>query len=161
MTPSENPGILRLETQGLRLWRAGQEAVSLDDATGDLGKNCAFAVPADRARLTHITVRSDEHRHLKQSLPFMLEDAVIDPVESMHFVSTPIDGERYLVALASQADMSDWLQQLGDGFEGIGVGELVAKEILGSESDLLKPFRFNRYEKGELHPTSNSPFPWS
>ena len=118
MTPSENPGILRLETQGLRLWRAGQEAVSLDDATGDLGKNCAFAVPADRARLTHITVRSDEHRHLKQSLPFMLEDAVIDPVESMHFVCTPIDGERYLVALASQADMSDWLQQLGDGFEG-------------------------------------------
>ena len=41
------------------------------------------------------------------------------------------------------------------------VGELVAKEILGTESDLLKPFRFNRYEKGELHPTSNSPFPWS
>ena len=39
--------------------------------------------------------------------------------------------------------------------------ELVAKEILGNESDLLKPFRFNRYEKGELHPTSNSPFPWS
>lgn len=118
MTPSENSGILRLETQGLRLWRAGQEAVSLSDVTGDLGKNCAFAVPADRARLTHITVRSDEHRHLKQSLPFMLEDAVIDPIESMHFVCTPINDERYVVALASQADMSAWLQQLGDGFEG-------------------------------------------
>jgi glycine/D-amino acid oxidase-like deaminating enzyme len=47
------------------------------------------------------------------------------------------------------------------GYKMIGVGELVAKEILGQESDLLKPFRFNRYEKGELHPTSNSPFPWS
>ena len=47
------------------------------------------------------------------------------------------------------------------GYKMIGVGELVAKEILGAESDLLKPFRFNRYEKGELHPTSNSPFPWS
>ena len=47
------------------------------------------------------------------------------------------------------------------GYKMIGVGELVAKEILGSESDLLKPFRFNRYEKGELHPTSNSLFPWS
>ena len=45
--------------------------------------------------------------------------------------------------------------------EMIGVGELVAKEVLGQESELLKPFRFNRYEKGELHPTSNSPFPWS
>ena len=47
------------------------------------------------------------------------------------------------------------------GYKMIGVGQLVAEEILGSESELLKPFRFNRYEKGELHPTSNSPFPWS
>ena len=47
------------------------------------------------------------------------------------------------------------------GYKMIGVGELVAKEIIGTESELLKPFRFNRYEKGEMHPTSNSPFPWS
>jgi len=47
------------------------------------------------------------------------------------------------------------------GYKMIGVGQLVAGEILGSESELLKPFRFNRYEKGESHPTSNSPFPWS
>ena len=47
------------------------------------------------------------------------------------------------------------------GYKMIGVGHLVAQEILGQESNLLKPFRFNRYAKGELHPTSNSPFPWS
>ena len=47
------------------------------------------------------------------------------------------------------------------GYKMIGVGHLVAQEILGQESNLLKPFRFNRYEKGELHPTSSSPFPWS
>ena len=47
------------------------------------------------------------------------------------------------------------------GYKMIGVGQLVANEITGNESELLKPFRFNRYEKGELHPTSNSPFPWS
>jgi glycine/D-amino acid oxidase-like deaminating enzyme len=47
------------------------------------------------------------------------------------------------------------------GYKMIGVGHLVAQEILGTESELLKPFRFNRYAKGELHPTSNSPFPWS
>ena len=34
-------------------------------------------------------------------------------------------------------------------------------EILGKENSLLKPFRFNRYAKGELHPVSHSPFPWS
>ena len=47
------------------------------------------------------------------------------------------------------------------GYKMIGVGKLVAGEICGSESALLKPFRFSRYAEGELHPVSNSPFPWS
>ena len=47
------------------------------------------------------------------------------------------------------------------GYKMIGVGQLVAKEIMGEEQALLKPFRFDRYEKGELLPVSNSPFPWS
>ncbi len=47
------------------------------------------------------------------------------------------------------------------GYKMIGVGELVAKELTGDRSDLLEPFRFARYAKGELHPVSNSPYPWS
>ncbi|MBA3308613.1 MAG: FAD-binding oxidoreductase [Nocardioidaceae bacterium] len=47
------------------------------------------------------------------------------------------------------------------GYKMIGVGELVAREILGEPQELLAPFRFDRYERGELHPTSSSPFPWS
>ncbi|MBN2038688.1 MAG: FAD-binding oxidoreductase [Spirochaetes bacterium] len=47
------------------------------------------------------------------------------------------------------------------GYKMIGVGKLVAKEIMGDDQELLKPFRFDRYEKGRLLPESNSPFPWS
>ncbi len=47
------------------------------------------------------------------------------------------------------------------GYKMLGVGKLVAEHIMGQESELLKPFAFGRYAKGELHPTSNSPFPWS
>jgi glycine/D-amino acid oxidase-like deaminating enzyme len=47
------------------------------------------------------------------------------------------------------------------GYKMIGVGELVARELLGEPQELLAPFRFSRYERGELHPTSASPFPWS
>jgi hypothetical protein len=47
------------------------------------------------------------------------------------------------------------------GYKMIGVGALVAREIMGDDSRLLEPFRFGRYAKGELHPTSHSPFPWS
>jgi glycine/D-amino acid oxidase-like deaminating enzyme len=47
------------------------------------------------------------------------------------------------------------------GYKMIGVGALVAEELLGVPQDLLAPFRFSRYAQGRLHPTSNSPFPWS
>ena len=47
------------------------------------------------------------------------------------------------------------------GFKMIGVGALVARELLGEQQGLLAPFRFARYSTGELHPTSHSPFPWS
>jgi glycine/D-amino acid oxidase-like deaminating enzyme len=47
------------------------------------------------------------------------------------------------------------------GYKMIGVGELVAQEILGDASALLEPFRLSRYAEGKLHPVSASPFPWS
>ena len=47
------------------------------------------------------------------------------------------------------------------GFKMIGVGKLVAEDILGQSSVILDPFRFSRYAEGRLHPVSNSPFPWS
>lgn len=47
------------------------------------------------------------------------------------------------------------------GYKMLGVGALVAKELQDEPQKLLEPFRFSRYETGELHPTSNSPFPWS
>jgi len=47
------------------------------------------------------------------------------------------------------------------GYKMLGVGKLVAEDICGGNSGLLKPFRFSRYEEGKLHPVSNSPFPWS
>jgi methylglutamate dehydrogenase subunit A len=47
------------------------------------------------------------------------------------------------------------------GYKMIGVGDLVADELLGTKRALLEPFRFSRYATGKLHPVSNSPFPWS
>jgi hypothetical protein len=47
------------------------------------------------------------------------------------------------------------------GYKMIGVGALVAKEVLGERQALFEPFRFSRYVEGTLHPVSHSPFPWS
>lgn len=47
------------------------------------------------------------------------------------------------------------------GYKMIGVGKEVARELLGQTSDVLRPFRFERFRSGDLHPVSNSPYPWS
>ncbi len=47
------------------------------------------------------------------------------------------------------------------GYKMIGVGALVADELLGQQQGLLEPFRYSRYAEGKLHPVSNSPYPWS
>ena len=47
------------------------------------------------------------------------------------------------------------------GYKMIGIGQLVAKELLGDRQGLLEPFRFSRFAEGRLHPVSHSPYPWS
>lgn len=47
------------------------------------------------------------------------------------------------------------------GYKMIGVGKEVATVMMGEHSDVLHPFRFTRFEEGDLHPTSHSPYPWS
>jgi methylglutamate dehydrogenase subunit A len=47
------------------------------------------------------------------------------------------------------------------GYKMIGVGKEVAKVLMGEHSSVLHPFRFGRFAEGDLHPVSNSPYPWS
>jgi len=47
------------------------------------------------------------------------------------------------------------------GYKMIAVGREVARVLGGEHSSLLHPFRFERFATGDLHPVSNSPYPWS
>ena len=47
------------------------------------------------------------------------------------------------------------------GYKMIGVGREVAEVLTGGHSSLLHPFRYERFATGDLHPISNSPYPWS
>ncbi|MDP9187788.1 MAG: FAD-binding oxidoreductase [Actinomycetota bacterium] len=47
------------------------------------------------------------------------------------------------------------------GYKMIAVGREIARELQGEHSTLLQPFRFERFATGELHPVSQSPYPWS
>jgi glycine/D-amino acid oxidase-like deaminating enzyme len=58
-------------------------------------------------------------------------------------------------------DNAYFIADSNHGYKMIGVGKLVADDVTGKESELLRPFRFSRFAEGKLHPQSNSPFPWS
>ena len=47
------------------------------------------------------------------------------------------------------------------GYKMIAVGREIARVLRGEHSSLLAPFRYERFASGELHPVSNSPYPWS
>jgi glycine/D-amino acid oxidase-like deaminating enzyme len=47
------------------------------------------------------------------------------------------------------------------GYKMIAVGREIARVLGGEQSSLLHPFRFERFATGDLHPVSNSPYPWS
>lgn len=47
------------------------------------------------------------------------------------------------------------------GFKMIGLGKLVAGDILGGGEPRLEPFRLSRYEAGVTHAVSSSPYPWN
>jgi glycine/D-amino acid oxidase-like deaminating enzyme len=47
------------------------------------------------------------------------------------------------------------------GYKMIAVGREIARELCGERSSLMRPFRYERFRTGELHPISHSPYPWS
>jgi glycine/D-amino acid oxidase-like deaminating enzyme len=47
------------------------------------------------------------------------------------------------------------------GYKMIAVGKEIARVLTGRHSSLLYPFRYERFETGDLHPVSHSPYPWS
>ena len=47
------------------------------------------------------------------------------------------------------------------GYKMIAVGKEIARVLQGEHSSLLRPFRYERFATGDLHPVSHSPYPWS
>ncbi|MDQ3875833.1 MAG: FAD-binding oxidoreductase [Actinomycetota bacterium] len=47
------------------------------------------------------------------------------------------------------------------GFKMIGLGKLVARDIVGGGEARLEPFRLARFDSGVTHAVSRSPYPWN
>jgi general secretion pathway protein L len=67
-----------------------------------------FAAPGDEVRLSSLVVGDDERKHLGKSLPFMLEEAVAEDIEELHFACAALERNEYAVAVCTRDRMAAW-----------------------------------------------------
>lgn len=83
--------------------------------TLDSHTRCVVIIPGSAVLLTSIELPAKQLRHVKQVLPFVVEDQIIDPVESMH-LTTPVlyKGNKIPVAAVKRNVIAGWLDQLSE-----------------------------------------------
>lgn len=129
MSVTANLSVLRVSADGFALWRAGDpNPVAIapyieGEAPVALPENTVFAVPADAVRLTDIDVDPNEARHLAASLPYLLEEELLEAVDDVHVARHALAKDRWLLAVVARSHMRSWREHLGESFEGPWIAE--------------------------------------
>ena len=112
----ENPSLVVWKDGAPVLWRAGATACELVTEDTVFPEGVIVGLPSDEVRSTLLSVSPEERKHLAKSLPFMMEEQVAEDVEELHFVSSALDEERYLVAFTRRTvwrpGLSNWLRTI-------------------------------------------------
>ena len=89
---------------------------SLPEMTNSI--STILIVPSEEILLTSVSVPIKQQRHLNQVLDFVVEEHIVDPIESMHLSIAPSDGtENIDVAAIKKEKFQDWLSL----FENINI----------------------------------------
>lgn len=70
-----------------------------------------LVVPAQKVLLQDVAFAPGERRLLRQTLPYDLEEQLIDDVDRQHFALGAIDGTQVPVAIVEKQWLADWLQR--------------------------------------------------
>ena len=111
---TENVNIVRLEEGAFVLLQPGLAPAALDLETQTLSENAVVALPADRLRSLTVRVAPEEVKHLKQALPFMMEESLLDDVDALHFAHQKLDDERHAVAVIERETLAAWVAEMPD-----------------------------------------------
>lgn len=108
----ENPSLVVWRDGAPVLWRAG--AAAPETITGEtvFPEGVLVGLPSDDVRSTVLDVTPEERKHLAKSLPYMMEEQVAEDVEELHFVSSALADNQYLVAFTRRDRMEQWVEQL-------------------------------------------------
>jgi general secretion pathway protein L len=113
VSASENLNVIRYSEGQYWLWRTGA-AEPLAVSAADVPLGCWFAAPGDQVRLTTAQVTPSEVKHFRSSLPYLLEESIIDDVDDIHFASAAIGDGCYGIGMVHHQLMAEWLTQLGE-----------------------------------------------
>jgi type II secretion system protein L len=120
---SENLNVLRFADGELCWYRAGSDQAPTPVATpgvperlrallAERREGVVFAAPGEDVRLVELDVTAAERKHLRASLPFMLEEAVAEDVEALHVAQHPRGDLAFTAMLCRHDRMADWAQAL-------------------------------------------------
>lgn len=137
MTVTNNASVLRLEQGTLRWWQAG-DAVPRDvPSTGELPDNTVFALPSDAVRLGGLQVSRAEIKHLRKSLPFLLEEDVIEELHTLHCVHCEGAEGSVTYGVTTRQSMDTWTSLLPEGWEGPWIPEALLLPAADGELCLI------------------------
>jgi type II secretion system protein L len=126
---------LILQPEGDDAWRwrspldaraGGGDAQALAAAAADA--ELVLAVPAQRALLREVTVAAHERRLLRQTVPYSLEEELVDDVDGQHFAFGPLQGGRVPVAIVGRAWLASALERAAAA--GLDIRRIVPEQLL-------------------------------
>lgn len=103
---------------------AQQFAAEADARTADL----VLVVPAQKVLLQEIAFAAHERKLLRQTVPYSLEEELIDDVDAQHFALGAIAGDQVPVAIIDKRWLSEWLQQCRRA--GLDIKQVLPEQLL-------------------------------
>lgn len=108
--------------QCLQLDSAGNKSLLVGDAERLAEEaqqaELVYVAPADAIGLRTVGFDAHERKILRQTLPYSLEDELVEDVEQLHFALGGITGNKVAVAIVNRQTLQLWLDDLqGQGLE--------------------------------------------
>jgi general secretion pathway protein L len=87
-----------------------------------------LVVPAQRVLLQEVAFAASERRLLRQTLPYNLEEQLIDDVDHQHFALGAIDGSQVPVAIVEKQWLAAWLARCEQA--GLDIKSVLPEQLL-------------------------------
>jgi general secretion pathway protein L len=107
-------------------WFDSAGGAVVDATAGDAER--LLAVPAEQVLLREVPFTPAERRLLKQTVPYALEEQLLDEVDNSHFALGPVEEGRVAVAVVRRDWLANWLERCAA--LGLDIQRVVPEQLL-------------------------------